>query len=163
MALNKNQNLSLRFQRGITIIEVLLVVSLISILASLLVPVYQSFQITRQLDSKSNEILSSLREAQNKAMGSEGDGRWGVYFVSGAGGDFIIYKGDSYAARDPDYDITNDVPETLTLTYSLGGAAEVNFEKLRGTPDAVGSVTMTSATGESMTININEVGKMELP
>ncbi|MFH1536801.1 MAG: prepilin-type N-terminal cleavage/methylation domain-containing protein, partial [Patescibacteria group bacterium] len=66
--------------KGVSLVELLLVVALIAIIASLSVPFYRSFQIEEQLDTASKDILQVLREAQNKSITAQEDSVWGVHF-----------------------------------------------------------------------------------
>ncbi len=141
-------------RRGFTLIEVILVIGLIGILIFLSIPFYQSFQVESQLDSTTEEVVNILRRAQSKAMASQRDSNFGVKLTSGQ---YTLFKGDSYAAREVIYDEDYNIPETL----SINGLTEIVFNKLKGTTSNTGNITVTS-NNNSKTININETGRVEI-
>jgi len=144
---------------GFTLIETLLVLTIIAVMAVLSVPFYQSFQIRTQLDDRSEEIVQSLRKAQSKAMAVEDDKVFGVHFENNK---FVLFKNTPYNPDDPDNEIT-DLPATLSISFNLnGGGSEVVFDKLKGTTANDGTVSISSVNNESRTINVSQVGKIEV-
>ncbi len=140
---------------GFTLIEILVAIGLIGILVFLSIPFYQSFQVESQLDSITEEIVQTLRRAQSKAMASQADSKFGVKLTSGQ---YTLFKGDSYATREVVYDEDFNIPDTL----SISGLTEIVFDKLKGTTLNTGNITITSVNNNSKTININEVGRVEM-
>jgi len=148
-------------KNGFTIVEVIIVVAFFSILAFVSVSFYQSFQVTYELNTSINELVQNLRRAQSKAMASEGDSKHGIYFNSGYGATYVLFKGNSYATRDTDYDEETILSNNINLTYGLGGGQEVVFSKFRGRPNNTGTITITSINGDYKTITINTAGRVK--
>ncbi|GAI31119.1 unnamed protein product [marine sediment metagenome] len=95
--------------RGLTIIEVLLVIGLLVILTGL-VPLSLDFYKSQQLDTHSHGIVRTLRRAQLKAMAIEDDSSFGVYLTND---NYILFKGDSYLNRDKEFDEVFDLPQII--------------------------------------------------
>lgn len=85
------------------------------------------------------------------SQGIDGDTTWGVKVQSGS---IVLFKGATYAGRDPAFDEVFNMPGTITPS----GLGEVVFAKFSGEPQAMGTVTLTSSTSETRTITINEKG-----
>lgn len=138
--------------RGITFIELLLVVTIISLLLVFTVPLGIDFYRRQQLDVITESVVQALRRAQLQSM-SQAEYSFGVYFGSGQTGQYVLYRGDSYGSHD-DEEVFN-----ISSSISFGGLSEVNFSTLLGTTTAVGDVTLTDG-GDTRTININERGRI---
>jgi len=113
---------------GFTLIEILITVSLISILGFFLFSIGLNFYKSQQLETQAQEILQTLRRAQSKATSVELDSSFGVYFDN-ANKKYILFKGDSYSPGDP-YNEEFDLSAIITLS----GLSEVVFLKLEGIP-----------------------------
>lgn len=137
---------------GFTLIEILLSVAIISIVASLSLPILSSFNDRNDLDITAQGIASGLRRAQTYARGVNGDSQWGVRVQSGSA---TVFKGSSYGTRDTAYDETTTIPALLTPT----GLSDVVFSKLEGAPSQTGTITLTNTnTNETRAITINAEG-----
>jgi len=85
----------------------------------------------------------------------------GVYLnVTGAGDQVILYQGDSYAARDGNYDRETDLDAALSLTTSVPGN-DITFSKGRGLPNNTGTITLTHEAGGERVITVNAQGAVE--
>lgn len=138
-------------RQGMTLLELVLSVALITILTAITVPVYQSFQVKNDLDLTTAQIAQTLRRAQVLSQAVDGGTNWGVAI---ADGNITLFKGTSYAARDTTYDETTELPDSLTAS----GVTEVVFSVMYGFPNTTGTLTLTSTTNESRTLTLNEKG-----
>jgi len=55
---------------GFTFIEVLIVIAILGVIAGFAIPFYQSFQVASNLDNTAQQLVSTLRLAQARAMAS---------------------------------------------------------------------------------------------
>ena len=115
---------------GFTLIEILITVSLISILGFFLFSIGLNFYKSQQLETQAQEILQTLRRAQSKATSVELDSSFGVYLTND---NYTLFKGSSYLTRDPQYDEIFDLPEIIKVS----GLSEIVFLKSEGVPDGV--------------------------
>jgi len=137
--------------RGMTLIEVLLVIGLLGALVGLAIPFYQSFQVTSELDNTTHEIISALRLAQGRAMASENFESHGVHFETG---EFTVFSGDEYDANDPK-NFATEISRTLSINAE---SADMIFTKVMGIPENTFGVVITSSSGEQRLISVNEMG-----
>ncbi len=145
---------SLQFEKGITLIELLLVIAIMTIIATSTASFGSSFLIRNRTDNKVNEVVSSLRTAQINAMSGKGNSKWGVYTTSA---EIILFMGATYATRDDTYDQTFLVPASVSVSV-----AEVIFDTITGNPDATDTIFISNNIGESFSISVNEVGIVDV-
>lgn len=130
---------------GFTLIELLTIITILSILTVISVSVFRLFQRESDLTNNAEEIINTLRVAQNKTLASEESSQWGVYFsISGSPQEYILFKGSDYASRDPLYDQSHKISERIEI-YEVdlaGGASEVIFERVVGSTDYSGSISL---------------------
>lgn len=137
--------------KGVTLIELLLVITLIAILSVMGTIFYGRFLAANQVDNATDTIVQQLRKAQLYAMQSRKNGSsgWGVMY---AGGQIVLYQGNTYAARNPTWD------EQLLVTGNISiSAFEVNFARGNGVPDGAETINITGVN-DSETVSVNSQG-----
>ncbi len=137
--------------KGFTLLEVVLSIAILSLLAGIGAPIFQSFQTRNTLDIAAAEIAQNLRRAQALSQASDGDTTWGVAIQSGT---ITLFKGANFAGRDTGYDEPLDLPSSITPS----GVSEIVFAKLTGLPQSTGTVTLISNTGETRSLIVNAQG-----
>lgn len=137
-------------QQGFTLLEMLLSVSILTLLVGIASPIYGAFVNRNDLDLTAQSIAQQLRRAQTYARSVSYDDQWGVSVQSSQA---VLYRGTSYAARTTAFD------ESTTISnITMSGLTEVNFAKLSATPNTTGTITLTASTGDVRTITINAKG-----
>lgn len=140
--------------RGFTLIEVILVVIILGILATISISDFILFKKKSDLNNSVQEFTGILKFAQNKALSSENDSQYGVYLdATVSPSKYVLFKGASFALRDASF---NNQTYFLANTVeffgiSLGGGSEVVFNKLTGTAMQSGSVSLRLASNASQT------------
>lgn len=132
--------------RAFSLLEILIVIAIISLLASAGMGFYRGYMKEVELKSASKMIESDLRAMRSKSMIGESGYKWGVRFVKNTAGDYYI----TFST-----DGTNSTT-TATTTLSAGvvfsdpatGFKEVIFNKITGT---IATATTTSITTENRT------------
>lgn len=148
-------NLFKRYRvRGFTLPEMLLSVTLLTIIGGMVIPSYHTFIVRNDLDIATMTLAQNLRRAQALSQSSDGDMTWGVRLGVGS---ILVYKGPSYVLRDVDYDENTQIPKSIVPT----GISEVTFSKVIGTPSATGTFTLTSQANEKRNVTINEKGMVD--
>ena len=137
--------------KGFTFIELLLTVALLSLIAGMGVPVYQSLQNRNNLSLAVQSYTDALRRSQVLARANEGDSVWGVHIATST---ITVFQGASFASRDASFDELTEFPSNIVVT----GVSENVFSKTFGEPSTTGTTTLTDSTGTVRTIGINEKG-----
>lgn len=145
-----------KYNQGLTLVEILLVVGIIAIIAGISVPFYRNFQSSQELDIASKDMLLNLRDAQNRARSGQDDSVWGVHFNAGFD-EHGIFRGTEFSSY---YDDPVSIPGVLSVTSNFG--TDITFTKALGAPSASGAVTLEGEGGESRQIEITEVGLINL-
>lgn len=115
---------------GFTLIELIIVVGIFLLLAALVVPALVFFKRQSLLEFASQEIVNTLRLAQNKTLSSEDATSFGVYFEINK---FTLFKGTSYDAGSPDNEIHNLDISLRISEINLSGGSQAVFDRLSGT------------------------------
>ncbi len=140
--------------RGFTLIEILLSVTIIGILAGLSLPVYRTFQVKNDLSIAVDTVVQSARRAQELSRATQGDETWGVDVRSGS---ITVFQGANYASRNTDRDETFEIASSMNVS----GVTEFVFTKLTGLPQTIGSLTLTTVAGETAIVTINSKGMID--
>ncbi len=136
-------------KKGFSLIEILVVISIFSILFSLSSLLFNSFKSNSNLEITTTTIVEALRLAKANAQSGKDDSRWGIKIFST---EVKIFKGNSYAQSAP----TNNgltFPSNITAT----GLSEIIFEKVTGSTLTTGTITITNSA-KNKNITINEKG-----
>lgn len=143
---------SINRKGGFTLIEVLVVITVLGLLISISTVGFTNFRTHESLRIALSGVVEATRRAQVSAIEAKGDSEWGVFFQSDR---VVVFKGSSYASRDNSYDQTLVVPGGVVIS----GLSEVVFDKLRGTTTNIGIITLTNSYGTS-NITINDKGTL---
>lgn len=140
--------------RGFTLIELILVIATITVLAGMAIPVYSTLQVKNDLDVAANTTIQTLRRAQVLSQAVDGDTTWGAKIQVS---NITLFKGPSFAGRDTTYDEDYSLSGNVIPT----GVSEVVFSKLLGTPNTIGTLTLTNTNGETQNITIGSKGQLD--
>lgn len=139
--------------KGFTIIELILIISLLGILAGVGSPFISSFITRDNWHVATDRITSELWKAQSYAMEGKsinGSKVWGVFLI---GNVFRLFNGD---CNNPNYKEDFAVPNGISVT----GISNLVFDNLRGEPDAAVVMSVTSNLGSS-SISVNAAGMID--
>ncbi|TSC59106.1 MAG: Uncharacterized protein Greene041619_128 [Candidatus Peregrinibacteria bacterium Greene0416_19] len=129
---------------GFSLIEMLLIISILGITSTLSIPLYRSYQLRTDLALAKDQIIQGLERAKLNARSGKEDTVWGFYIPEG-----ILYAGASFAGRDAAKDEIYPMPSTVAVT----GLLNVIYDK-RGLPDVTGEVRLHSISGEDEDITV---------
>jgi prepilin-type N-terminal cleavage/methylation domain-containing protein len=123
-----------RQNKGFTLIEVLIAVSIITISAIMVIPSWKSFSDNINISNTAKAIDSKVNLAKSYSVSSLNNANYGVRFETGK---ITLFKVNPYAVIE-EYNL----PATMEI-YDIslnGGGADVAFSRLTGTTDNYGSV-----------------------
>lgn len=146
--------------RGYTVIELLVVIFIIVVLASLTIAGFRFFTHQISLDSSVEQIVETLNLAQNKTVASVSESSYGVHFATNS---FTLFTGSSYNPADPAneiFDLANEV-EIFDIALA-GGGQDVIFNRLTGNTKQFGQISLrlVSRPAEIKNIYIESSGKI---
>lgn len=161
---------SLSHTRGVTMLELMTVISIGGILLSLAIPSYFDFIERKRLKSATELVYNDLKYAHSESIK-----RQGTLFITYQTGPNWCYGIDD--AGECDCSVANDCqidgvekveravdyPGTsLTVNGLTAGASNpfASFEGIRGVVDTVGSVTLTRATGTAR-VDVDKLGLIQ--
>lgn len=132
-------------ERGITLIEIILVVSIILILGTGVSAFGTGFLARNSFRNTTNVLVSALRIAQLNSISSREGLIWGVEVTAG---DIRMF-----AVGDSTYDQLTKIPSGISIT-----AGSVTFDNLTGSSDSPITFSLSNSLGEVVDISVNEVG-----
>ena len=144
----------LRFKRnrGFTLVELIVVISIFAIFFAISESVYVNFKSSGNLKIGTSSVVQALRYAEGNSISIKDDSKWGIYVSSGK---LLIFKGDSFASRDVSADQTVDLPSGVTST----GLSEIVFDTMTGFTTNTGTIIISNSYGTN-NISINEKGTL---
>ncbi|PIP69038.1 hypothetical protein CO033_00995 [Candidatus Nomurabacteria bacterium CG_4_9_14_0_2_um_filter_32_10] len=135
------------YRRGITAIEILLVVGIIGILSLIVFPQFSKIKENQVLKNTVENVVSTLHNAQSKSLASLDSSEYGVYFQSDQ---IIVFKGTSFIPDTVGNEVMNIVtPATIsnvTLNSVSDISGEIYFNRLSGSPSKTGTITISTSS-----------------
>lgn len=130
-----------RFTAGFTMLEIVISVAILALIVSLSLGALSSFRERQSLVSEGEGIASLVRDARTRTLAGQGGTAWSVFFSSTA---VILFPGTSYVVGGPNQ-VVRDIPAHMTLsTALLGGGSTLSFERLVGTTNQAGTISLSS-------------------
>ena len=164
------KNSSRSKETGVTLIELIIVISLLSVILTLgSINLFRPYQ-TATLDAAAENIKSLVREAQSKAINTDTQGDpasddYGVHFESDKA---ILFKGATYSNGNPanfEVSLTNNITATPNLPCPSppGNCNNVVFQRISGEvvnfSGSQNSVCLTEgSSGKNILLSVNFVG-----
>ncbi len=149
---------------GFTIVELLIVLGITAILATIGVVGFSGFRHSQTLGFQVNEIISDLRWTASRALSQESGTAWGVYFVNPVGDDndyYEIWSGISHGSGTI-IGRTSLAPTLEFTTPQAGSSQSIGFSKSTGLPTAISTIVIYSNNNnKSGIINLNLHGVID--
>ena len=152
--------------KGISLIELLVVIGILIILSSFAVSAIYNFQKESDFNSTTREIINTLRLAQAKTLGAEEAEQWGVYFTTSTSPhQYILFKGESFFLRTTSSDEISKIPKTIEFSeIDFQEGQEVVFNRLTGETSQSGKISLRikNQPTKLRTIYVASVGFVDL-
>ncbi len=154
------KNFKYKFNRGFTLIELILVCVVLAIIAVFAVGNLSSYRAEQTLRTEALAIVSIINDARSKTLASLDSSEYGVHIESGA---VVSFVGDSFDSNDPD-NIEHTLPSILEINnITISGGSDIIFERLSGETTNVGSFEIETTSGSlNRTISILATGQVLL-
>ncbi|MFA6177806.1 MAG: hypothetical protein WC694_02855 [Candidatus Paceibacterota bacterium] len=141
--------------RGISVIEILIIIAVLGIIFLIFIPQFSKLREMQVLKSGVGDILSSIDKARSETLASVDSSSYGVHFQSDK---IIIFKGTVFSDSDVNNKTINiTTPATISDITLGGGGSDLYFNRLSGAPNTTGTV-IVSTTSYSKTITISATG-----
>ena len=149
------------YNRGISVIEILIVIAVIGILVAIVVPNLTRFRNEQSLKNISADIVSLLNEARNNTISSVNSSQYGVYFESGRA---VLFVGSTFTepnSTNKELSFSSAVTIQSSGGISLnGGGSTVVFSRISGDTSNYGTITiqLVSDSSRQKIITIGKTG-----
>lgn len=140
-----------KFNTGFSLVEVMIVIGIFALFIGFSDSVFTNFKTFNETKIATQSIVQAIRHAQSNASKIKENDKWGAYITSQ---NATIFKGNSYALRDNNFDQVIALPRGITIDSDT----EIVFEKVTGETNDVGTITVTDSDGNENDIFINEKG-----
>ncbi|MFA6353788.1 MAG: type II secretion system protein [Candidatus Paceibacterota bacterium] len=128
-----------------TIIEVLVVVTVLGIIFAIVIPQFSKNRELQVLKSGAGDVLSTINKARVTTLSSLNSSSYGVHFQSDK---VIIFKGTLFSVNDPNNEAINLTTPANISNVTFGGVSgnsgDVYFNRLSGSPSTTGTITISS-------------------
>lgn len=147
--------------RGLTLVEIIIVLALILIGAAAAAPIIGQWPWRVQATTARDELVQDLRLAQQRARGAWQGQNQGVKLFADR---YVLFVGSDYASRQTAYDEERPLNDNLQLSWQLTGiglADEIIWPAGLGVPSRRGTLMITDKTGVAVNITINAIGTID--
>jgi len=146
-------------QKGFTLIEILIAITIIIIMITTVIVSYRIFEKRTELEDVGQRIFSTLKLAQTQTLASNDASQYGVHFESDQ---YILFKGDAYLAGSPDNNIYQ-LPSRLEIFQInlASGGNDVIFQRIIGSTAQFGTIEIRiiSQPTETRIITVQSSGQ----
>lgn len=141
-------------RHGFTLLETIIVISILGVVLSMILPSLSSFRQKSILDTEVQEMTTLINKARLSSMSSKNDRQYGIHFEAGK---IVLFEGTTYTAGAPtNEEHSFNTALTLAPITINGGGAETIFQKITGGTNQNSTTTLkvVANTGASTTIVI---------
>lgn len=135
---------------GVSLIELILVIALIAILGASTTPFLSRFVLQNNIETSTDQIIGSIRKAQEYAMDQKNNASWGV---CSSGTNIRLFSG---SCSSPSFSEDFDVPQSISIT----GLSEITFNN-RGEPSSTLIINVSSNI-KTVNISLNAAGAINI-
>ena len=125
---------------GFTLIEVLVVVGIFTVIFGFAVGIGSNFYGSQSVIAERYSLVSILRIARSQALNNINEANHGVFIGASQ---YTLFEGDSYAARNQDFD--SAFPKSKSM--NLSGLSEIVFNSPQGDSNVSGTITISGGSG----------------
>ena len=145
-------------ERGVTALELLMVIAILGILYAIIVPSFLDFRRNSILNTETLQVVTLINKARLSSISSKGDIQYGVHFEATK---VVLFNGVTYSPTA----ITNEVHvfnTVLTLSPIVvnGGGGDTVFQKITGatTQNATTTLRVVGSATASSTVVVRPTG-----
>ena len=149
---------------GFTLIELVISIGILAILAGIGFISIINYKQRQALSSATQEIVTVLRNAQDRSISQESGNRWGVYFENPLSGSafYDLFQGLNYATNT--IVSRNVLPSGIQFdTPASGSSSTIIFSPVTGLPNSQTTIkiSLLNSSTNSSTIIVSANGKIQ--
>ncbi len=152
-------------KNGFTLIEFLIVISIILVSAAVGLTVFSNLYSSVQIDEATTQIIQTLRTARERGVASYNSSAHGACFILTKPYKYILYQGSSYADRNIIFDREVILSQALSLKttglIASSSYVDINFSQNLGLPNNIGTITIYYNSDNSRLVEINSAGLVQ--
>lgn len=160
----------MQVNRGFTVVELMVTVSIVAVLLALAVPSFQDLFERQRLETVADTLISDLRSARAEAISRGPEDALRVEFTTDSSSwSYTITdaSGSVYLQRSSDDLYGASVVMTIANTAfgdaDLDGKRDFSLDALRGLAlDGAGTIALTSDSGYDISVVRNLLGKIDM-
>lgn len=149
--------------KGISFIEIIIVISIMVILAIVVLPSLSNFRNQRTLDNTTQDVISILNKARNDTVSSLNSNTYGVHFETNK---VTYFAGSIFNASDTSNVVFNldsnvNIPPGADISIN-GGGSDVVFNRIKGDTTDYGTITIRLVSNSSIKkiVTISQTGSI---
>jgi prepilin-type N-terminal cleavage/methylation domain-containing protein len=146
---------------GFSILEMLVVLTILSLVTIIIVNVFASFRKSQALDKDTETIVEVLRQARSQTISSINASQYGVRITSSKA---TLFTGATYSSSaTTNQDFLLQPTDTIVTISLTGGGSDVVFNRISGETGQYGTVVISSPTSSrTKTVTIYKTGLVEV-
>lgn len=147
-----------RYHRGISLLEILVAISIITLMSALVYVPFNDFRAQKTLDASVEKILAAFSQAHLDTISSKNNYQYGVHI---AAGEVVYFVGPTYATGTATNLVFTLHPAIEIFDISLnGGGSDVLYQRLSGATNQNGTFQLRPKGRLNMvaTITVNKTG-----
>src|SRR3989338_2065033 len=151
-----------KFERGFSLLEVLIVVGIMTIISSIGAGFYVNYNKGVEIDSAVQVVVFDFKQTQGKSMIGEGGFKWGIHFVNAADDYYEIFSTPTdYSSGSKVILSTNYLPGGIIFSDPATDATkDIIFNKISGGTSA--SSVAIVAGSNTKTISVSSIGNVSV-
>ena len=134
--------------RGFTFVELLVVMAVIGIIATISTATFRAMYQKATLESGTSEVFDALTDARAKTLASQGSSVYGVHFSSTTVTRFV---GDTYTSGASTNSVYTFESSILATSSIISAGGNVLFSRLTGISNATGTIYVYDSSGAGTT------------
>lgn len=147
------------FQKGISAIEILVVVSIIVLLTVIIIPNFKDMRNSQILQNSTLDVYNALNKARANSLAGLNSQSYGVHFSTNQ---VIIFEGTVYDSGAGSNEVIDlDSRSSISSISLSGGGSDIYFNRIYGKPNKTGTLTI-SVGSSSKNVSVGTLGNINI-